>query len=128
MNLTEKTSKLMRIVPAGFYNGLIWFLSSRPIFIDISGFDKTAHIIEYGILGFLLSLGLSMSQNNFDKKAKYAIVLGLILGTIDEIHQYFVPGRSTDIIDIAADFTGITLGILIWFSFIKLLNQRRNEL
>lgn len=114
--------KFIKVFPAGIYNGFIWFLSSAPIFINISGFDKTAHIIEYSILGFLLSFGFSISANNYNTKARYSIVFGAVLGAIDEIHQYYVPGRTMDIIDMFADITGIAMGILIWIIFVKIFS------
>ncbi|EKE03998.1 MAG: VanZ like protein [uncultured bacterium] len=113
--------KYIRFFPAGIYNGIIWFLSSGPVLVDITGFDKTAHIIEYSVLGLLLAFAFNLSKNNFDQFARYSIVLGLTMGAIDEIHQYFVPGRSMDVIDLFADMTGIAAGILAWVLLVKIL-------
>jgi VanZ family protein len=35
-----------------------------------------------------------------------------VLGTLDEFHQYFVPGRQSDVLDLLADAVGIALGVL----------------
>jgi VanZ family protein len=43
------------------------------------------------------------------------ILIGSIYAISDEIHQFFVPGRSSDIGDVAADIIGIIIIILIYF-------------
>lgn len=118
--------KYIKIIPAGLYNGVIWFFSSIPIMINITGFDKTAHIAEYSILGFLLAFGLGVTKSNFEFMARQVLIIGVILGATDEIHQFFVPGRSTDIVDLLADLTGVALGVLIWFILIRLINIPRD--
>jgi VanZ family protein len=41
-----------------------------------------------------------------------------LYGISDEIHQYFVPGRSADVMDVAADFVGAAWGVLLYMCFI----------
>lgn len=110
------------MIPAGLYHGIIWFLSSQQLHINLHGFDKTAHITEYSGLGFLLAFGLSLTSKDFDYKARYCLLFGTIIGITDEIHQAFVPTRSSDLIDITADIVGISIGILCWLLFIKILS------
>jgi len=118
----SKIFKILKIVPAGIYNGLIWFVSSNPLSVNIGGFDKTIHLIEYCIFGFLLAFAFALSRKNFNPTAKYCIVFGSIAGGLDEFHQFFVPGRAMDIFDFMADVAGIATGIAIWLLFIKLLS------
>jgi len=118
----SKIFKVFKIIPAGVYNGMIWFLSSRPLPVNIGNFDKTAHLIEYCILGFLLAIAFELNRKNFNLTAKHCLILGSIAGGLDEIHQYFVPGRSMDIFDFMTDVTGIAAGIIVWLLFIKLLS------
>lgn len=70
----------------------------------------TEHIIEYSIFGFLLFHGFC----SLGKDARFAILLAIIFaiiyGATDEIHQYFVPTRVCDILDLAADALGGTIG------------------
>lgn len=119
--------ELARLIPAGFYNGIIWLVSSGPLPVSIGNYDKTAHILEYGILGFLLSFALNISKNNFDIPTKYVIFWVVLAGLTDEIHQYFVPGRSMDIIDLTADIIGGFLGILIWFALTRVIKRTPNS-
>jgi VanZ family protein len=117
----SKIVKLLKIIPAGAYNGAIWFLSSKPMPVSVANFDKTAHIIEYSIMGFLLAFAFELCRKNFNSSAKYCMIFGSIAGGLDEIHQYFVPNRSMDIFNFMADIIGITAGILARLLFTKLL-------
>lgn len=77
--------------------------------------DKIYHAIEYAMLGFLLHRAFFSQKNQFFKR--YAGILAWLLGSLyaisDEIHQYFVPGRSADIGDVLADVAGISIILLL---------------
>jgi VanZ family protein len=45
-------------------------------------------------------------------RAAAAVVLSTLYGVSDEWHQSFVPGRSPDVLDVAADAVGSTIGAL----------------
>ncbi|MFH0702641.1 MAG: VanZ family protein [bacterium] len=120
--MQNKKINLLKFIPAGLYNGIIWFFSNRTIPINITGCDKTLHILEYSILGFLLAFGLNISKNNLNTKIKGCFAFIFLAGMTDEIHQYFVPGRTSDILDFFADTTGGLLGILVWLFFAKILS------
>lgn len=84
----------------------------------ISGFAfivrKTAHFCEYALMGFLWYLWLR------EKKGAPFLALGasaLYAGS-DELHQYFVPGRSCELRDVLVDSCGAAAGIL--FAFVLL--------
>ena len=115
----------MRYLPAGLYYSLIWFLSSRPLALNISGFDKTAHIVEYFILGFLLAYALNICRADY--KNKLLLFLGTtgLLSAADEIHQYFVPGRSCDFLDFTADVLGALSGFLIRIYLSKIITMSK---
>lgn len=64
---------------------------------------KTAHFIEYFILGILTV----NCFNAFNKrKILYISLFCLMIAIFDEYHQLFVPGRSFGYIDIIIDFIG----------------------
>jgi VanZ family protein len=79
--------------------------------------DKLYHAIEYAIFGFLLRRALVFQTNQFirENAGWLTILIGAIYAVSDEIHQFFVPGRSSDIGDVAADIVGILLIVLIYF-------------
>lgn len=79
--------------------------------------DKILHFIEYMIFSLLLFLAFSVSKKEFFKKNVFllSIVVGIAYAASDEIHQKFVPGRSCEFLDFAADCLGIILmQIGIW--------------
>lgn len=78
------------------------------------GADKVAHFIEYLILAFLFYRG--MRGERWGKALPawlFVVVACLAIGTLDEFHQRFIPGRDANIWDWLADATGIVSGTLI---------------
>ena len=76
---------------------------------------KLAHFTEYLILG-ILTYNLIKSYN---KKTYIAIIICILYAISDEIHQYFVPGRSCQILDMTIDSIGSLTGIYI----LKIINK-----
>jgi VanZ family protein len=123
----DKVFKLLRIVPAGAYNGAIWFVSSLAMPAGVNNYDKSAHLLEYSILGFFLAFAFE-TEDNFNIVVKYSLLLGILLGALDEFHQFFVPTRSMNIFDFFTDFIGILAGIFIWLLFFKMLRYLKLNL
>jgi VanZ family protein len=102
------------------WTATIFTLSSIPnppqpaVGNDFSFFILTTieHIIEYGILGFLLFHGFTSLGKNRRNSIILAIILAALYGVTDEIHQYYVPNRVCDIKDAAADAVGGTIGAI----------------
>lgn len=112
--------KILFFIPAALYYALIFYLSSRSydIKIDILFFDKVIHIVEFALLGILLSFGYFMSlKSSLMIKAVLTIFTGIILGGLDEFHQYFIPRRSIEFFDVVADAIGILTGLLLYYYF-----------
>jgi VanZ family protein len=109
--------KALYFLPATLYYAAIFYFSSKTISIDvgISNFDKFLHGLEFGGLGFLLALGFFRTLHHSMKlRIGVSWGAGLVLGTLDEFHQYFVPGRQSDVLDLLADVVGIALGVLVF--------------
>jgi VanZ family protein len=107
-------------IPAALYYAFIFYLSSRShdIKIDIIFFDKVIHIVEFALLGLLLSFGYFMSlKSPLMIKAVLTICSGILLGGLDEFHQYFIPRRSVEFFDVIADAIGILTGLLLYYYF-----------
>jgi VanZ family protein len=84
--------------------------------ITIGVNDKIEHFGAYGLLSAILYLNLLFQEKFrlFNKyPATFAIMIASFYGMLDELHQLFVPGRSADIIDWLADFSGAVLGVII---------------
>jgi len=108
--------------PVIAYCALIFGLSSTseppqvmPLFPHS---DKIFHFIEYAILGFLLMRALSSSGINFKtvNVRTIAVLLALAYAGTDEFHQYFVPGRHADMLDLLSDGIGAFTGQLFFRS------------
>jgi VanZ family protein len=78
-------------------------------------FDKVVHLAIYGILGWLTARAWS----NGSRITAVIAVVALIscFGALDEWHQQFIPQRSMDLLDWAADTTGAMTGVILsWVS------------
>lgn len=120
--------KILVFLPAFLYYSLIFYFSSRSISLKayIPFMDKAIHLIEFAILGFLLSFGHFLSSRSRLKLRAYLTLLsGALLGALDEFHQYFVPGRSTEILDWVSDVLGVLVGLLI---FIFLFRRAKGKI
>ncbi len=114
--------KVLKILPAIVYFGVIWYMSSKQVAIDITRFDKLFHVIEYAVMGFLLSFGFELKNDNFIKTGKYCLLIAVIAGATDEIHQYFIPWRCGSWADLIADTVGCLIGMGLWlvlFNIVK---------
>jgi VanZ family protein len=122
--------KALPFLPAALYYGLIYFLSSRRLNLDVPlpNADKLAHGAAYGLLGFLLAFGFfKLLRLSLKTKLGGVILTGVILGILDEIHQIFVTGRTPDPLDVAADAVGIVLGLILFrLIFQKKPPEKRN--
>ena len=78
----------------------------------IPSFDKIVHAFLYGVEGFLLYRAVAWSgRARFSWLRVLAIGGALaVWGTIDEIHQAWIPGRSMEGLDAMADTVGGLLG------------------
>jgi len=74
--------------------------------------DKLAHLLEFGVLGLLTVRAAYLGGQRSRSAYWLCIGLAVLYGALDELHQYFIPGRSVEAADVAADGLGIVL--LAW--------------
>lgn len=100
-------------LPVVLYATLIFYLSSLPLQIQAYGsvlskskFDVNyaLHIAEYGIFSFLLFR--AFSKHSFNKPMLIAVIVSITYAATDEIHQLFVLGRSSSLIDMMFNSMG----------------------
>lgn len=80
--------------------------------------DKVEHLLGYFLLTFLLSNALYFqNKNKIFKRFPVSAALFIIAsyGAVDEVHQYFIPGRLCDFYDWTADVTGALIACMIYF-------------
>lgn len=92
----------------GLYVALILTLSSWPVPRDVeTGNDKINHALAFVVFAIL-------ARWAFRRLPYLQIFLwGLGFGVIIEFIQLFLPYRSTEFLDVAADCAGLAIGIII---------------
>ena len=78
----------------------------------VGGIDKVVHLLLYAVLGALATRAAWSPAHGWRSAA---IVLGVVLvfAALDEWHQGFIPGRSSDPLDWVADAIGALSGTLL---------------
>ena len=104
-------------LPILLYCLLIFIQSSFPASEHVPEFDfsdKLLHVGAYAVLGFLLYRAFSAMDKGATtvRLIAMSIFLTALYGASDEIHQYFVPSRSAEFLDFAADAIGGILGAM----------------
>lgn len=74
---------------------------------------KLAHFTIYTLGGAITFVFIDKFNTTNRKKVIYSLVFCIIYAVLDEIHQYYVPGRSCEIRDVLIDTIGASLGIFI---------------
>ena len=73
------------------------------------------HLFEYIPLGFLAARAASKTPMlSLRNSRPFSMFIGAAYGLSDELHQYFVPGRTASPLDALADSIGVVLGVFIW--------------
>jgi hypothetical protein len=118
--LREETErKLTAWVPAVVYTALIFAVSSIPGSIHqripFRYFDKVAHIGEFAALALFLVVAFRGTLPEARQRAALPIVVivGLLIGLLDELWQYNIPGRAVEFLDWVSDMIGIVGGTWI---------------
>lgn len=108
------------VLPPLVYCGVIFLLSAMespqipgP---DLPHRDKVLHALLYAPLGALFNRMFHELQwpQATAVRVVISILLTVLYGVGDEIHQAFVPGRTPSPADAAADFTGALIGTLAY--------------
>jgi polysaccharide biosynthesis protein VpsQ len=85
-------------------------------------YDTILHFLLLGIAAFLSHLAFNkLKIQIFNISLPLAPIVVMFFCVIDEIIQHFVPYRSSDIVDLIADFCGVLL--FTWLAEIKKLNN-----
>jgi len=130
-NSSEKIS-VKRFIPGIAWFFLVLFLICLPgsdippveNWLNYIYFDKWVHIGLFSVLTFLfiyplrkLNITLAVKKNTAIKIALAAWIWAL---TTEFIQKYFIPGRSYDLFDWAADSFGILIAFTwCWKKYLK---------
>lgn len=131
--MTVISKKLSAWWPAAIWAAVIFVLSAIPgsayPATDIVHADKLVHIGIYGVLGALCARGFlrATALEAWSTIARAALVATLY-GVSDELHQLFVPGRSSDWRDAVADAISAVLGAALIVLVVRLRQGRARAL
>ena len=106
-------------LPLIIYCLAIFFQSGRPgpkQIPDVRFLDKFLHFGAYGLLGILFVRAYETLPLKANKTLLILLSIGsaTLYGISDEIHQYFVPFRNADIMDVVANTLGSICGVYFY--------------
>jgi len=100
-------------LPPILYAIMIFLLSSRnyeTIHLEHET-DKLVHLLLYGGFGYLLLRAFHKERPGSARNV-WVLLIVLLYGVSDELHQSFVPGRSVEVLDILFDGLGGVLAVI----------------
>lgn len=115
----------LHLLPLLLYCALLFVVSGMPPpptpDLGIDWGDKVIHAGAFFVMGLL---AYRAAVWLFPEKKKgtqilLAVCFTSLYGATDEVHQYFVPERSSDILDWVADTVGALLAIPIMHVYAK---------
>lgn len=92
-----------------------------------AGLRKVGHLIEYAVLAVLCYRAVPSRSTGGRRKAGTALVLAVMIGGLDELHQRFVPGRMGTVKDWALDAIGAALGLGVAFVVDRTRRRERRD-
>jgi VanZ family protein len=98
--------------PVLAFAGLLFYVSSLSSVPTphVAGFDKVEHFTAYGVLALLACRACAATGLD----PRWGLVIASFYGVTDEVHQAFVPGRSSDVFDWAADTLGAAATLFLF--------------
>ena len=127
-------------VRPGLLSWLVWRWSPTLMWVAIAfwatsvaewgstfgdGTDKVGHFIAYVIMALLIHRSLCMGQKRprLGPNAVLVIITSMLVGLSGELHQRSIPGREFQSSDLAANFTGAMIALMLllpWYKRSKL--------
>lgn len=82
---------------------------------------KNAHFFVYMILGLLLMNATNSHKGVFKTQVIIVFFLGVLIASLDEFYQSFIPGRGPGIKDVVIDTSGLFIGICMYVCLIRII-------
>ncbi len=94
----------------------IFYISSLTFAPGPSGKESILPTLYHILAFFFLTLFLFIASLK-NRKEPFILVIFIVLlyAILDEVHQFFVPGRTCSIFDVFLDNSGIIFASLIYF-------------
>lgn len=91
-------------------------------------FRKCAHVAEYCLLAFILSVVFKILKVNNGKYTIHILFTVLLVAVLDEFYQMYIPGRNSNVLDVLIDFLGGIIGVIIFSIMKNILSSLRKAL
>ena len=88
---------------------------------------KLAHYTIYTVGGFLIMNYAYTTNLKLKEKVLYSIAFGAGYAVTDELHQFFMPGRSARVFDVGIDTLGVITGIAIYVAIRKNIERLKDK-
>lgn len=119
--LAPRRARLLALAWAVFLFALTSWPSPPevPVVSSIPNFDKLVHAVLYGVEGFLLYFSISWPGLRRFSWLRALVIGGALAvwGTLDEVHQAWIPGRSMEagdaLTDAVAGFAGAVMASVV---------------
>jgi len=86
----------------------------KHLFSQLGQYDKYIHASIWAVLTFLLwRATLHFRYKSNCQHVFFIVAICTFLGSVDELHQYFVPHRTSSLFDLAADCTGVVIALIL---------------
>ncbi|MDD5699613.1 MAG: VanZ family protein [Candidatus Nanoarchaeia archaeon] len=117
-----------KLVPFGitaFLFFAIFYVSGFSFPVSTTGVGPSGPLATIYHISIFFLLAIFLFISCLERKLEFrkiipSILLVTIYAILDEVHQYFVPGRVCSLSDFFLDFTGIAFAVLIYFILIFL--------
>jgi VanZ family protein len=117
--ISKRSIQLLAKIPFVFASAGIYYFSSLPqppfVMTSFQWQDKVLHLCAYLFYGIAIAIGIHPHQSfSLKKRVIIIVTIGFVYAMSDEFHQSFVPGRTSEIGDLIADWIGVSLAALVY--------------
>lgn len=128
--LTVRT--LIRFAPAQLWMAVIFALSSQSALPPPPGVSSMiasilGHLVVYFVLACLVAFALAPDWQLTRSRIAAVVVICVLYGISDEIHQSFVEGRTASMFDVVVDAIGAVVGVSVSTYLLGWLAAWRHE-
>ena len=99
----------------GFLIIIFAFLIFLKIAANIDSPSEKIHLVEYALLAFVIYSRINKNQPASALHFKI-LIIGFIVGAVDELLQKFIPGRVCDFRDVLLNTASVSLAQMVIYS------------
>ncbi len=124
--LDADTSSAQSLGVREFINSVLHSLNINIILTE-NFVRKTAHFVEFFVLGVLLFATVRSFITKLGTRILYAPCVGFLVACIDEFIQRFSDGRSCQFSDVLLDFSGVCTAVFVLLLVSKLCKSSNSK-